>query len=147
MQRICCLGTLTLMIAIVGCGKDKPRPIVVEVEGESKEKDVRKVVLDGDVKLPNKDGDKQPVEVVANLPEASAEERKEAALLEAIDLLAEKKYPEALAALRKAQQAKYTEAVEAEIFKVKAAMDRNDAADKAVSDVKTVLNDGKADVA
>src|SRR5262249_5149388 len=36
---------------------------------------------------------------------------------------------------------------EAEIFKVKAAMDRNDAADKAVSDVKTVLNDGKADVA
>ena len=123
MQRICCLGALALMIAVVGCGKDKPRHAAHLNDGDAradKEKDVRKVVDDGDVKIPNKDDDKQPVEVVATLPEASAEERKEAALLEAIDLLAEKKYPEALAALRKAQQAKYTEAVEQEIFKVKA---------------------------
>ena len=149
MQRICCLGLLALLIAIVGCGKDTPRRAAHVEDGDGKsDKDVRRVVLDGEVKIPNKkEDDKSGVEVVANLPELSKEELKEAALLRAIDFLAEKNYPDALKALREAQEAKYTEAVESEIFKVKAAIDRADAADKAVTDVKTVLNDGKADEA
>src|SRR5262249_59615217 len=79
--------------------RPKPRPKdVIKVD------DPRKDVAPKDR---GKDADERPfVEVVHELPgPQTPDEIKEAALIEAIDLLVDKKYEEARAALRKAQKA------------------------------------------
>jgi tetratricopeptide (TPR) repeat protein len=69
----------------------------------------------------------------------------EAALLEAVDFLAQRKYAAALAALEKAQKCQDTGAIQREIDRVRAVLAEQAAADKSVKDVKIVLEDGKPD--
>jgi tetratricopeptide (TPR) repeat protein len=144
MRRFCLAGLFAALL-VAGCSRSNPRPIVRVVEPD--QSDPRKVVVD----TGKKDGDRQdvrpvvpPDQVVASLPEPTRDERYEAALLEAVDFLAEKKYTEALAALEKAQKYRDTGTVQREIDKVRAVLAQDAAAAKAVDDVKTVLDDGKA---
>lgn len=97
--------------------------------------------------LPASPGGSYGDEVVAALPAPTKQERYEAALLEAVDFLAERKYRDALTALEKAQKIQDTGAVQREMDKIGTILAQEAAAEKAVQDVKTVLDDGKADEA
>lgn len=147
MKRI---GSIALFVAIlvVGCAKDKR--VAKNDSGKPTDKDVRKIDFDKDSGKPPIGVEPPPpplVDVVPSLPEMTADEKREAALLKAIDLLTEQKYADALEALRDAQKIKYTEQVEQEIIKVHALLARDTGAGKAVEDVKVVLDEGKPDEA
>ena len=73
------------------------------------------------------------------------QDRYDAALLEALDHLADRHYNQALVALQTAQQAQDTELVRREIAKVSGLIDQLAAAEKTKNDVQTVLDDGKPD--
>ncbi len=79
--------------------------------------------------------------------EASAQEKYDAALLDALNLLAERKHAEALAALEAARAAQDTDLVRREIEKLKATLAQQSAAERTQQDIQAVLNDGKADEA
>jgi tetratricopeptide (TPR) repeat protein len=78
-------------------------------------------------------------------PRLTAAERCDAALLDALDKMAERNYPDALAALEKAREAQDTEQVRLEIDKVRKLIDQQKAAEQTQRDIKAVLDDGKAD--
>lgn len=142
MQRTCHL-VLLLAILAVGCGdrgKPSPRDVSLPRDDTVKKDDGPK--KDGPAP---KDGDLgKTVDLpTPKLPEQTRDEQYEAFLHKAIDQLAEQKYDEALLALEEAQKLKDTGAVEREITKVRAVLAQREAAARAVSDVKSVLEDGK----
>src|SRR5207237_95212 len=75
--------------------------------------------------------------------EASKQEQYDAALLDALNLVAERKLPEALTILQKAQAVQDTEQVQREIEKIKGLIEQQAAAERTVVDIQTVLKDGK----
>jgi tetratricopeptide (TPR) repeat protein len=78
-------------------------------------------------------------------PALSKDEKYNAALLNAITSLSDRKFAEALTALESARAISDTEQVRNEIDKVKRLMEDDRAAEQTKRDIQTVLNDGKAD--
>jgi tetratricopeptide (TPR) repeat protein len=90
----------------------------------------------------------RPVDIpLVPVPELSVQEKYDAALLDALNQLADKKYSQALAALEAARALNDTEQVRLEIDKVKGLIDQQAAAEKAAQDIQTVLAQGKSDEA
>src|SRR5262249_42567556 len=71
------------------------------------------------------------------------QEKYEAALLEAFDLLGQKKYAEALTSLETAARFKDTELVQTEIKKLRLRIDQQRAAQRTLQDIQTVLDQGQ----
>src|SRR5262245_28968180 len=143
-QRLGLLG-LTLAILLVGCGKDPPRARRHAHDEDDRRADVRK-----DINVPTTTVNvpSAPAQgTTAELPTITTAQLYEQALLDAVDQLAERKYKDALAALEKAKGYQDTETVRREIEKVQVVLDQEVAAERAVQDVKAVLDDGKADEA
>ena len=80
------------------------------------------------------------------LPELTPQERYDAALWDALTLVADHKLPEALAALEKARTNQDTEQVRQEIAKLKVRLDAKSAAERTALDIQTILTDGKVGV-
>jgi tetratricopeptide (TPR) repeat protein len=139
MRRICRVGLLAILI-LAGCSRKKvardvpaaPTDEPVKVSPNVVDNTKPKQVIGG------------PVEVVP-APRVPDVQGYEAALLDAVDFLTQRKYLEALAALEKAQKCQDTGAVQREIDQVRAVLAEQDAASKAVRDFKIVLEDGKAE--
>jgi tetratricopeptide (TPR) repeat protein len=141
------LGLLIVAIAAIvfGCSQeprvhvevdtDKPRPTVPVTETPA----VQPALL--------QTGDRivQPIDVPAL--ELNVQEKYDAALLDALNQLADKKYADALASLEAARALRDTEQVQAEIEKVKRLQEQQVAAAKAAQDIQTVLDQGKPDEA
>jgi tetratricopeptide (TPR) repeat protein len=80
-------------------------------------------------------------------PEPAPQEKYDSALLDALNLLADRKYADALTALEAARAVQDTDQVRLEIEKVKKLLDQQAAAEHTVLDIQTVLSDGKVDAA
>jgi tetratricopeptide (TPR) repeat protein len=146
MRRICQVGLLVLLV-LVGCKRNKPSPREIEPDGGDNTGQVPRNGK-GDKDRPGDGGKAPPVvrvsePVVPTLPEPTKQLRYELALHEAVDFLADRKHALALAALEKARTYVQTDLVRREIDRVRAAVARLSAAEKAVQDVKAVLEDGK----
>jgi tetratricopeptide (TPR) repeat protein len=89
----------------------------------------------------------QPLNVPPPPIEASTQEKYDAALLEALNFMAEKKYAEALVSLGTARALQNSEQVQREIDKIKSLLDQRSAADQTAQDIKTVINEGKPEEA
>jgi tetratricopeptide (TPR) repeat protein len=83
------------------------------------------------------------VQLVPGSVEASKEEKYQAALLDALNLLAERKYPQALARLEEARSFQETDLVKDEIDKLKLRIDQQKAAEATVADLQMVLEAGR----
>jgi tetratricopeptide (TPR) repeat protein len=81
------------------------------------------------------------------VPQPTRDERYDAALLEALGKMADRNYPDALAALEKARDVQDTEQVRLEIEQVRKLINEQKAAEQTRRDVQAVLDDGKADEA
>ena len=128
-----------------GCSREAPQPVVEAPSGD------RPAEFAADRATPAvgaANGDGKSVDaVVASLAGAAPQERYDAALLDALNFLADKKYADALGALKAAREVQDTEQVRGEIDKVQALLDQQAAAVRTARDITTVLNDGKADEA
>jgi tetratricopeptide (TPR) repeat protein len=153
MRRISPL-TLLAALLLAGCSGSTPpppkpeptagpNPDVRQVEIPPKDKPTPVTLPQGEPADSGWTGN----EVVASLPPPTPQEAYDAALHEAIDLLSERKYKEALAALEKAQKINDTGAVQREIDKVRTILAQQEGADKAIADVRSVLDAGKPDEA
>jgi TolB-like protein len=80
-------------------------------------------------------------------PELSPQERYNTAVWSAVNLLADRKLADALAALETAQKAQDTEQVRREIARVKRRIEADKAAERTARDIQAVLNDGKPEEA
>ncbi len=135
---------------LIGCG-GQPRARVEPKDEEARPSVVSKPKPSDD---PNND-EKGSVKGDGNPPPANApdlqipapvlskDEKYNAALLDAITALSDKKFAEALTALESARAISDTEQVRNEIDKVKRLMDEDRAAEQTKRDIQTVLNDGK----
>ncbi len=81
----------------------------------------------------------------AAAPALTQAEKYDDALIDALGLMADRKYAEALTALEAARRAQDTEQIRAEIDKVRRLIDQEKAAEKTQSDIQTVLKDGRPD--
>src|SRR5439155_1113650 len=81
------------------------------------------------------------------LPELTPQERYDAALWDALALVADHKLPEALAGLEKARALQDTEHVRREIAKLKVRLDAKVSAERTALDIQTVLTDGQVALA
>src|SRR5438132_8306445 len=86
----------------------------------------------------------QPLLLPVATPEPSVQEKYDAALLEALNFVAEKKYAEALVSLGTAKAAQNNEQVQREIDNVKGLISQRLAAEQTAQDIRTVIRDGKA---
>jgi tetratricopeptide (TPR) repeat protein len=151
MRRICCLAVLST-IAIVGllagCGQqvsehaNPPQTPNITIApnggdpGKKKPGEVLPVQAKGDDKAPMW----QPVALAPVDPD---QQKYDAALLEAIALLGQKKYAEALTALEAAAKFKDTELVQTEIKKLRLRIDQQHAAEHMLQDIQAVFDQGK----
>ena len=147
MQRICTLVLLAAILAF-GCGdRGDPRPAADGGPGKLP-LDVRQAALqDGkprdDAPPPLPAGDS----LTPSLPPMSDKEAYDFSFQKAIGHVARREYAEALAALKEAQKKEDTGAVQREMDRVAALVAQQEAGEKAASDVKAVLDDGKPEVA
>lgn len=89
----------------------------------------------------------QPVDPAPQPPEPNKQERYDDAMLEAYTHLAAGKYAEALTALEAARAIDKTDQVQREIDRVRALLDQQAGAARAIADIRAVLQDGKPDEA
>jgi tetratricopeptide (TPR) repeat protein len=91
----------------------------------------------------------KPVTEVADpvAPELTTDQKYDAALLDALNLLADHKYGDALAAFETARAVKDTDTVQREIDRLKGLLAARTAAEKTIQDIETILADGNADEA
>ena len=142
-MRHLCFVALTVAILALGCSDRSPKaPPKLDLVGDGGGTKPLPEDKGGPIVVEIDTGNPKPVEVEAKLPDADAYD---AAVMKAVDLLAEGNRQGALDALEAAQKIKDTGLVQREIDKVRAALAQEAAAVKAVEDVKTVLADGKAD--
>ena len=150
MRRFSCLCLVFLLAVVVsGCGRgDAPPKDRVEIKVEptpSGPKPSGDKKPDGDGKP---DDDKKVVDPFAEFKPESPEERArhekyEAALAEALKDMADGKRAEALVALETARSFDDTEFIRGEIAKLKAHVDSSKTAARTVSDIETILDDGR----
>jgi tetratricopeptide (TPR) repeat protein len=137
-----CLAVLVL----AGCGRQDPPPPDVGATPTP-------VPIGPAASTPD---DRQPVVAVADkvaepaaldLPQASKQERYDAALVDALNLLAERRLTPALEALRAAQQIQDTEQVQRLMDRIQGLIAEAKAAEQTAGDLRDAINDGKADEA
>jgi tetratricopeptide (TPR) repeat protein len=135
MQRIASVS-LFAAVLLAGCSREAPAPAPAENNPAA----ARQVAVTGAPPL----AAGQPADaVVPALPTPSRQERYDGALLEALDLLADRKTGQALAALEAARAIQDTDQVRALIDRLKAALAQQAEAERTAKDVRTVINDGK----
>jgi hypothetical protein len=144
MRRTCFLGLLVLLLAgaaLLACRRS-PRPQPVAAQDGSKPGQVSEPspARPADPIKPAKDAPLPPLPPVAADP--GQEEKYDAALLDAVNLLSERKYAQALAALEAARAIQDTEQVRREIQRVRVLLEQEAAAERTVQDIQTVLNQG-----
>ncbi|HYV39384.1 MAG TPA: CsgG/HfaB family protein, partial [Gemmataceae bacterium] len=150
MRRTCCVALLLANLVfslLLGCGQQngggdnnhgaQPQPVVAPVAS----------IKNGDplqgTPVP-KPGD--PVDVWKDInftPPDANQERYDAAMMDAIDLLAQKKYAEALACMEAASKFKDTELVQTEMKKLRLRIDQQQAADSTLHDIQTLFDQGQ----
>jgi tetratricopeptide (TPR) repeat protein len=141
MRRIC-LATLLAAGLLASCSRKVP--VAVESAEDARAEETKAPI----VALPVAEDPHQIVDsLVASLAEPTKQERYDALLLDAFNLLADRKYAEALNSLETAQSVQDTEQVRREIDKVKAVVAQQAAAERTARDIQAVLNEGKADEA
>lgn len=135
MCRTCSLGLLLAAVLLPGCSREGPAPV---------EQTAPKTVPVGQPgPLPGAlVGGLQG----APLPglEAGNQEKHDSALQDAFNLLAARKYPEALTALEAARTFRDSEFLRAEIAKLRARIDQQAAAERTAQDIQTVLDQGRS---
>jgi tetratricopeptide (TPR) repeat protein len=131
-----CLLLCGVLLVLAGCGGKKPVPVP---EPEPPGPTVNPVPQPQPNPVPTPNPNPTPVPT----PEGSAQERYDAALLEAYTQLSQGKYAEALAAFEAAKAINPTDVVQREIERVRAVVDQQNGAAKAIADIRAVLQDGK----
>jgi tetratricopeptide (TPR) repeat protein len=133
--------SLLLAVGLLGCSREAPAPVTPEapqpVANVAPSGLPGGVVVGGPGEQQPKDGPPGPA------LDTTAQEKYDAALQDAFSLLADRKYPEALAALEAARSFKDSEFLKAEAGKLKTRLEQQAAAEKTVLDVQTVLDQGK----
>jgi tetratricopeptide (TPR) repeat protein len=94
--------------------------------------------------IPNRSS---PAGSVATPADPNRQVAYDAALLDAVSLLNERKYTQALAALETARTLQDTEQVQREIAKLKGVLEQQAAAERTIADIQIILADGKAEEA
>jgi TolB-like protein len=136
MRRTALLSLLALG-SLVGCTRQVPAPPPVQVDP-----DPARHVGDGDKGAP------RPLDqLLAGVTEPTKQDRYDAALLEALNLLAEKKETQALASLEAAKAIQDDEQIQREIERLRAIVARHNAADATTANIRAVLDDGRAEEA
>jgi len=142
-MRMLCLATILLTgLVFLGCGDEKPRPPAENADAPKAAAPVR-------TEVPAEDAvGGTPLALPGHLTaEPTAQEKYDAALLDALNCMAERKYGDALGSLLAARTAANTEEVRRQIDRVRALIEQQQSADQTARDIQTVLNDGKADEA
>jgi tetratricopeptide (TPR) repeat protein len=118
--------------ALPGCSREGPAPVAPPLQG---------------IKIAKPAPGGQPGGEAVKAPDPAldpaAQQKYDAALQDAFRLLAERHYPDALAALEAARTFKDSEFLRGEIDKLKVRIDQLAAAEKTVEDIRTVLDEGK----
>jgi tetratricopeptide (TPR) repeat protein len=137
MQRIASVS-LFAAVLLAGCSREEPAPAPADTNPAA----ARQVADTGTPPL----AAGQPVDVVVpSLPGPNPQERYDAALLEALDLLADRKTAQALAALEAARAVQDTDQVRALIDRLKATLAQQAEAERTARDVRAVIHDGRPD--
>jgi tetratricopeptide (TPR) repeat protein len=145
MRRLSCV-TLFALALLAACSRQAPCPLEEARKAGPASTPAALPVASPGVAAPLL-SDKTPDTVVDALPEASKQERYDAALLDALNLLADRKLPQALNALRAAQQIQDTDQVQRLLDRIQTLMAEQAAAERTAQDLKSTLGDGKADEA
>src|SRR6266851_3024557 len=144
MRRIDFFGLAALYVisfSLASCSKnpeppapkdDPPTPVVI-VDDKKPDK-IPPQVVDN----PEKPGDATPAGL-------SKQEKYDAALLDALNLVADRKYADALLKMAEAKGIDDTEQIRQEIDKLKQRIDQAAGAERTAQDIQTVLKDGKAE--
>ena len=144
MRRICLLLVLAAVsFSFVGSGCQARK-----AEGDPREKPVAPAVDNQPGKLAPvipvaQPGPNQPRIEPKEDEDAGKRDRYEAALGDALNLLGEKKYGEAMLALETAQAFHDTDFIKAEIAKLKARIGQEDAARKTLQEIEAILETGR----
>jgi colicin import membrane protein len=136
---------------LAGCGHQEPIP-APQADGVSTETapavPARPVAAGPDDRQPVPSvPDRPPEPSIDDLPQASKQERYDAALVDALNLMAERRLGSALDALRAAQKIQDTEQVQRLMDRIQALIAEQTAAERTAQDLKAAITDGKADEA
>jgi tetratricopeptide (TPR) repeat protein len=142
MRRLISLAILAAAAVLGSCSKQAPAPNADDGGRARPALD-----LAGDPGINRNEAPKIPDVPLLKAAEPTPQERYDAALLEALCLMAERKYNQALLSLETARSIQDTEQVRLEIDKIKASIAQQEAAEKTARDIQAVLADGKADEA
>ncbi len=125
---------------LAGCARQAPAPRQVAAPPDDDSNSPFKTVVAGPATIPLK-----PIDGgVANLAEPTRQDRYDAFLMLALDLLAQKKPTEAMAALIAAKQnAPDAEAIQHEMDRLKESMDRRAAAEATAQSIRAILDAGR----
>jgi tetratricopeptide (TPR) repeat protein len=139
--------TLVAAGLVVGCARQAPGPRQVETPPDDNSNGPFKTIAAGPATTPLKFID----DVNAGASDATKQDRYDASLMQALDLLAQKKQTEALAALTAAKQAAQDagrpngdiEQIQHEIDRLKESMARQAVAETTAQSIRAVLDDGR----
>ncbi len=161
MRRLALAGLLAVLAAgpvLEGCSRQQPPSVNVTVNantGGAGQAAPAPVAQAAGAPAPPAAPPAAPADVAAKPPEVTPvtppepapQEKYDAALLDALNYLADHRYADALASLEAARAAQDTDQVRLEIDKVKKLQEQQAAAEQTVQDIQTVLTQGKADEA
>jgi tetratricopeptide (TPR) repeat protein len=128
-----------LVLFQAGCGRNAPQPDQNGGNTPNSNKNNTPPIL----QIPG--GSSGPAVPMVRQP--TPDERHDAALLEALSKMTDRKYEEALAALEEARKAKDTPQVRQEITRVQSLLAQRQTLEKALADIQTVFNDGRPEEA
>ncbi|HEV3084665.1 MAG TPA: hypothetical protein VGY66_33185 [Gemmataceae bacterium] len=137
---------LPIVLMLAACSRQEPVP---PAPGNNPGPQGSTVPFPAGLPLPGQSVNVDPVAglVMDGLPQPSKQERYDAALIDALNLLADRKLSESLQAIRAAQGIQDTEQVRHLSERIARAMAEQSAAEKVAQDLRNALNGGKADEA
>jgi hypothetical protein len=140
------LGVFAILnLGLVGCGNSsRPQP---QPEASPPPTAAAPQPLAANVIQAAATADAPPLVPVSAAAEPSAQEKYDAALLDALNSLAEHKYPEALTSLLAAKTVQNTEEIRRQVDRVRGLIEQQMAAEQTAKDIHTVLKDGKPEEA
>ena len=139
MQRILCF-TLIAAGLLIGCARQAPGPRQVATPPDDESNGPVKAVAGSPLTTPPRvlDG------ALINFSEPTKQDRYDASLMQALDLLAQKKQTEALAALTLAKQdAPDAEQIQHEIERLNESIARQASAETTAQSIRAILDDGR----
>jgi tetratricopeptide (TPR) repeat protein len=138
MQRSIWFAFLTAGL-LVGCSQQAPGPRQVATPPDDDSNGPFKTVVAGPATTPS-----HSIDGAINLTEPANQDRYDASLMRALDLLAQKKQTEALAALVAAMQdAPDAAGIQHEIDRLQESMNRQAAAEATAQSIRAILDDGR----